>query len=154
MKIQKLIVVLTGLIILLGTSCQKGEQNLASIHNPIFKDQVKYLLLNVQQNEWCDKAGPNCLPWVTIKPNNQDYVDLLRIVDEPDEVALFFASENYAIWSALFPDLEGTDFLEKLQSGDYTIEVLNVPSTPGNIIMRVHNSDESDYFGLTVIEES
>ena len=148
MKANSILMILLGLITLVGSSCEK-EENAKPISDTVFKSQVtEYTLLNFAKNEWCKRPGRNCLPETVVRRDNP-----LKLVNgNADAVAEFFLEENIAEWSIYFPNLS-TDpvALHKLQSRKYSLEKLKDPITPGRYIYCFHNEDNSDYFGIPVI---
>jgi len=148
MKANPIPMILLGLITLVGFSCKK-EQNVKPIPAMVFKsEEVKYTLLNVVTNNWCRRPGRNCLPETVIKESTP-----LKLVNgDPDAIAEYFDEANITVWSVYFPILSSDPVaLQKLQSRKYSLENLKDPITPGRYIYFFHNQDNSDFFGIPVI---
>jgi hypothetical protein len=145
-----------GLILAL-IACQKDrlaetqaeKVNLKSTGCP--PDWTILNLLN-PQFLWCKVPGCNCAAWVEIKGYSDNYDNFVSTVElnTASSVADFFSPSNSSVWTALFPALENdTIMMRKLQSGDYTFDVVPIVGTY-DIIYRAHNLDDSDYFGIPV----
>lgn len=155
MKTKQLILVVAGVIFILVGCSKEPIANLTKSESSVKKMAPPgYTLLDPYSfpEWWCVFPSTNCAPIVTIRPKTDGYDNFLNAVNNASgtDVANFFSSSNYSIWSSLFPFLVSNSvFLAKLQSGNFTFYSHVNDSTQVTIFVA-HNSDKTDYFGIPV----
>ena len=111
--------------------------------------------------EYCNNSGDNCAPCVIIIPpapsggggikgesNLETLSNMLN--GETGSIANFFGDKSN--YQDLFPALSGTDFLVKLQSGNYYLSRIFAPNNSNNKVFVFTNTLDNSIIALPYVE--
>lgn len=109
-------------------------------------------------NSYCEYPGEVCLPCVTVTPKSTNGI-LLGILEglkegDPTAVAKFFSDSS--LYSSLFPRLDsriGASFLQKLQTGEYTLKDIYKDEKSENRIFSFEEPKGGNTIALVYAEE-